>query len=1494
MPATTLSTGISTTSYLNTPQAKDDAYVLYEGYGLDDGLAGSNVVYFNVMLNDLGGNAKTLYSVDDVNNNNDSVSGDDLLVKDASYANFGAVTVWETSQLGAKFAIVNGQIAYDTTPVTGLIDALGPTQSLTDTLTYAIRLGNGTLSTATVTITIKGANDAPVITSDGGGNEASLSISENTKAVTTVTATDADPGTTLKYSIVGGADASFFTIDEDTGALSFKSAPDYEAHADAGGNNIYDVIVQASDGTLSDTQTLHVKVTNVDEVAPVFDSGTTADAIDENSGTGQVVYVAAATDPATDGPSNPVTYSLGGTDAAAFSIDSNTGEVTLTGNPDYEGQSSYSFDVTATDAAGNATTQTVSLSINNLDEVAPVFDSGTTADAVDENSGAGQVVYVAAATDPATDGPSNPVTYSLGGTDAGAFSIDGATGKVTLTVNPDFEGQSSYSFDVTATDAAGNATTQTVSLLISNLDEVAPVFTSGTIAAAIDENSGAGQIIYDADATDPAADGGPSNPVTYSLGGTGAGAFTIDGAAGKVTLTGNPDFEGQSSYSFDVTATDAAGNAATQTVTLNINNLDEVAPIFSSGTTAAAIDENSGAGQVVYDADATDPAADGGPSNPVTYSLGGTDAGGFSIAADGKVTLTVNPDFEGQSSYSFDVTATDAAGNATTQTVTLNINNLDEVAPIFSSDTTADAIDENSGAGQVVYVAAATDPAADGGPSNPVTYSLGGTDAGAFSIDANTGEVTLTGNPDFEGQSSYSFEVTATDAAGNAATQTVTLNISNLDEVAPVFDSGTTADAIDENSGAGQVVYVAAATDPAADGGPSNPVTYSLGGTDAAAFSVDFSTGEVTLTGNPDHEGQSSYSFDVTAADAAGNATTQTVSLLISNLDEAAPVFGSGTTADAIDENSGAGQVVYVAAATDPAADGGPSNPVTYSLGGADALAFSIDANTGEVTLTDNPDFEGQSSYSFEVTATDAAGNATTQTVSLSIANLDEVAPVFSSGTTAAAINENSGAGQIIYDADATDPAADDGPSNPVTYSLGGTDAGAFSIAADGKVTLTGNPDFEGQSSYSFDVTATDAAGNAATQTVTLNINNLDEVAPVFSSGTTAAAINENSGAGQIIYDADATDPAADGGPSSPVTYSLGGVDAALFSIAADGKVTLTGNPDYETKPSYSFDVTATDAAGNATTQTVSLAINDVAENTPPVIGALSANTISEVAQKGTVVGTVAASDDKPGYSFSLTDDAGGRFAINVSTGQITLADSSLLDFESFTSHSVMVKVTDSDGVSASKAFTINVSDFASVASFTGASGATNDTVDGTSAGNSLDGGNGDDLLYGGKGDDTLIGGGGNDRLFGQDGNDSLSGDNAADFVLHGGAGVDTLDGGNGIDLLIGGTGADKMTGGGATDSFRFLKGDLGTGVDSITDFDATEKLQIGDLLTGFGLGSNLADFVKATTVSGNTTIAIDADGAAGGASFVDLVVLQTFTPVTLSSIVDTSAQGTV
>ena len=125
------------------------------------------------------------------------------------------------------------------------------------------------------TAAISDVLQTPVITSNGGGANASVSVAENTTAVTTVTASDPNLGQALMFAITDGADAAKFQIDPATGALSFVAAPNFEAPADAGANNVYDVIVQVADAFHFNSQAIAVTVTDVNEapLAPPLAAG---------------------------------------------------------------------------------------------------------------------------------------------------------------------------------------------------------------------------------------------------------------------------------------------------------------------------------------------------------------------------------------------------------------------------------------------------------------------------------------------------------------------------------------------------------------------------------------------------------------------------------------------------------------------------------------------------------------------------------------------------------------------------------------------------------------------------------------------------------------------------------------------------------------------------------------------------------------------------------------------------------------------------------------------------------------------------------------------------------------------------------------------------------------------------------------------------------------------------------------------------------------------
>ena len=143
---------------------------------------------------------------------------------------------------------------------------------------------------------------------------------------------------------------------------------------------------------------------------------------------------------------------------------------------------------------------------------------------------------------------------------------------------------------------------------------------------------------------------------------------------------------------------------------------------------------------------------------------------------------------------------------------------------------------------------------------------------------------------------------------------------------------------------------------------------------------------------------------------------------------------------------------------------------------------------------------------------------------------------------------------------------------------MAGADAAAFSIDSAGAVALTANPDYEAQSSYSFMLLLMMVLMLQHRKQL-LEVTDDDDTAPVISSSSDAGSVVENSGAGQVVYTAEASDE------TSGVT-DLTGADAAAFADA-NGAVTLNDNPDYEAKSSYAFTVVAADDAGNTAEQDV-------------------------------------------------------------------------------------------------------------------------------------------------------------------------------------------------------------------------------------------------------------------------------------------------------------------
>ncbi len=223
------------------------------------------------------------------------------------------------------------------------------------------------------------------------------------------------------------------------------------------------------------------------------------------------------------------------------------------------------------------------------------------------------------------------------------------------------------------------------------------------------------------------------------------------------------------------------------------------------------------------------------------------------------------------------------------------------------------------------------------------------------------------------------------------------------------------------------IVYVAHATD-ADSSSTFGAISYALEGVDAGLFTINAASGEVRLIGTADREADNAYAITVRATQGVSS-STKAVAISVTDVNDNAPVFQSGTTAS-VAEGAPVATVVYDANATD--ADTG-FGAVVFSLGGADAEAFTIDAGTGQVRLKSSADFESKASYAFTVTAAQGS-TSTVRNVALGVTNVNEgigglsgptliveagstKTPIGSVGSNAAAtfdvVTVNAGGGQV-------------------------------------------------------------------------------------------------------------------------------------------------------------------------------------------------------------------------------------------------------------------------------------------------------------------------------------------------------------------------------------------------------------------------------------------------------------------------------------------------
>ncbi len=1126
-------------------------------------------------------------------------------------------------------------------------------------------------------------------------------VSENANIGTvvgiTANASDADQSNnTISYTLSDNA-GGLFTINTSTGIVTVANALDYESSAS---HNI--TVLATSDDTSTSSQAFTIVVSDVNEstVSAIADTDAAIDSVAEDASVGDTVGVtASASDP--DG-SDSVTYSLSDNAGGLFTIDSNTGVVTVNAALDAETAISHTIIVVATSTDTSTSTQSYTISVTDVDEfdVGVVTDTDVVVNTVAENAANGTVVGVTAlATD--ADQTNNTLTYSLDDHAGGRFQINSSTGVVTVLDGSllNAEAATSHSIQIKVTSSDGSFSTEVFSIAVSDVDEfdVGSISDSDGTANTIAENASIGDTVnITALASDPDL---TSSNINYSLSNDAGGLFTINSSTGVVTVASALDYESETSHTITVVATSDDSSTSSQAFTIAVSDVNEstVGVIADMDGTVDSVAENASIGDTIgVTASASDP--DG--TDSVTYSLSNNAGGLFTIDSNtGVVTVNAALDAETAISHTITVVATSTDTSTSTQSYTISVTDVDEfdVGEVTDTDVAINTVAENAANGTVVGVTALASDADQS--NNTLSYSLDNDAGTRFQINSSTGMVTVADGSllDAETAISHSITIRATSSDGSFATELFSITVSDVDEfnVGVINDTDGTANMVAENASIGDTVNITAL---ASDLDLTNSnISYSLSDNAGGLFTINASTGIVTVASALDYESSPSHNITVVATSDDTSTSSQMFTIAVSDVNESTigAIADTNVAVDSIAENASVGDTVGVtASASDP--DG--SDSVTYSLSDNAGGLFTIDSNTGEVTVNAALDAETAISHTIIVVATSTDTSTSTQSYTISVTDVDEfdVGVVTDTDVAVNTVAENAANGTVVG---VTALASDaDQSNNTISYSLSDDAGGLFTInASTGIVTVANALDYDSSTSHNITVVATSDDTSISSQVFAIAVSDVNDstVGAIADTNVAVDSVAENAGLGDTIgITASASDP--DG--SDSVTYSLSDNAGGLFTIDSNtGVVTVNAALDAETAISHTITVVATSTDTSTSTQSYTISVTDVDEFN---IGAVtdtdvSANTVSENANVGAVVGITANASDADQsnntISYSLSDDAGGLFMINTNTGVVTVANA--LDYESSTSHNITVVATSDDTSTSSQVFTIAVND---------------------------------------------------------------------------------------------------------------------------------------------------------------------------------------------------------
>ncbi|XP_053320417.1 protocadherin Fat 2 [Spea bombifrons] len=1078
------------------------------------------------------------------------------------------------------------------------------------------------------------------------------------KEVVQVRATDKDQGDNAKieYFIHSGNTEGYFAVDKSSGVITLRKPMEQPS------KNRFSMIITATDqGTpeLQDMATVNVHVRSSDTSPPKFTSLEYVVELSESVPIGTYVTLVSSNS------WSSINYEIreGNTDDA-FYINCYSGIISTQKKLDFETMSSYQLKVRGNSSLGHASETTVFIYIIDENDNPPIFSQPLYVGQISEDAIIGSMVthldlnpLVIQATD--NDTEANAIlTYQILDPEVlKYFKINPSTGTISTVAELDYELYTTYHFRVYVHDGGSPSLFASkpakVSIQVTDVNDSTPKFLKDTYEFNIYLPAYKGMEILTVTAKDQ------DSEVSYSISeGNMDNVFSVDQISGVVTVNNASAL--QTPRVLSIKAWDGFYYDTT-TVKINVTKTQETSLKCGTKDYTAEVIENDTSVKFLEMVDVFGVQL----NEPVSFAIL-TYMDLFQIGSSSGVLQTKGLPFdrEEQNKYEVIIEIRDSRKppRIAQCKVEVYVEDINDNAPEFINTPYYTPVEDGLEPGDVIFQVSAIDK--DAGRNSAIQYWLM-EDYKYFRIDPKLGDIILKQPFDYEALNQYVLRVGAKDNGLPflQVEQEVVVIVRNKSH--PTFQSLYYTVTVPEDVPIYTPILHIQARSP-----EGFRVIYNIVENEALVlFSIDFKTGALSTAGQLDYESKAKHTLTVRATDTAlGFYSEARVLINVEDVNDHPPTFSKMVYFSNVIEKLPPYKKVIQVQASDQ--DSGKNQEVSYYIVGNSTNGthdfFHIDSKTGEITTTQELDYELRNQFQFKVRAIDN-GLPPLHTDALVIINVSDVndnPPEFRQLQYKTNVSELANCGHIVIKVQAVDKdSIDAGKLN--YFILSGNNHRHFTInKTSGIISLSNLCRNSFDLSYHLQVSASDGVYRA-TVPVYINITHANKHSPSFQQDMYEVELAENAEIGTKVIEVLALDP--DDGPYGTVNYTIiNRLASDKFSIDDKGHITTLMKLDREnaTERVIAIKVMGQDGGGRAAFCTIKIILTDENDNPPQFTATQYTLSVQSNLSKGTPIIQVVAYDPDEGpnadvtYSVETSDD--DLVHINPSNGVIMAKDSLL------------------------------------------------------------------------------------------------------------------------------------------------------------------------------------------------------------------------------------------